>query len=445
MENNLQKRDSWGSKFGFIMAAAGSAIGLGNLWKFPYLASKYGGGVFVVVYLTLIILIGFTMMLGELTIGRATKLEQYSAYKKLSPTWGFLGSMGILTAFMILSFYSVVGGWVIKYIVTYLTGGVSGDTGQFFGNFVGSPVEPIFWHALFMILTLLIVMGGVAGGIEKASKILMPLLFLFLIILVIRSLTLPNAAAGVAYYLKPDFSKFNLDVVVRAMGQVFFSLSLGMGTLVTYGSYLKGDEDLQNSALTIPALDTLAALLAGLAIVPAVISFGMDVESGPPLMFITLPKIFEAMPFGGIFGLMFFVLVLFAAVTSSISLLEVPVAWAVDTRGWSRKKAVLVFAAICWLVGIGASLSLGVWEFKFFNNMGLFDVLDYLTSNIMLPLGGLLMALFYTLVWGYDNAFAEIKKGSTFSLGSFWRVSMMIIVPIFMTILFLTQLGILKL
>ena len=362
MENNLQKRDSWGSKFGFIMAATGSAIGLGNLWKFPYLASKYGGGVFVVVYLTLIILIGFTMMLGELTIGRATKLEQYSAYKKLSPTWGFLGSMGILTAFMILSFYSVVGGWVIKYIVTYLMGGVSGDTGQYFGNFVGGPVEPIFWHALFMILTLLIVMGGVAGGIEKASKILMPLLFLFLIIMVIRSLTLPGAAAGVAYYLKPDFSKFNLDVVVRAMGQVFFSLSLGMGTLVTYGSYLKGDEDLQSSALTIPILDTMAALLAGLAIIPAVISFGLDVEAGPPLMFITLPKIFEAMPLGGLFGLMFFVLVLFAAVTSSISLLEVPVAWAVDSRGWSRKKAVLYCSSL--LVG-------GNWRLLVIGSMGI--------------------------------------------------------------------------
>ncbi|MFB0919033.1 MAG: sodium-dependent transporter [Clostridiaceae bacterium] len=445
MENNIQKRENWGSKFGFLMAAAGSAIGLGNLWKFPYLAAQFGGGLFVLVYLVLIVLLGFTMMLGELTIGRATKLEQYSAYKKLNKKWGFLGFMGILSAFLILSFYSVVGGWILKYIVTYLTGGIAGDTGAFFGNFMSSPVEPIIWHALFMGITLIIVMGGISGGIEKASKILMPLLFVFLIIMVVRVLTLPGAMEGVAYYLKPDFSKFNLDVVVRATGQVFFSLSLGMGTLVTYGSYLKGDEDLQENALTIPLLDTLAALLAGLAIVPAVVAFGLDLDAGPKLLFITLPKIFESMPFGGVFALLFFVLVLFAAVTSSISLLEVPVAWTVDSKGWSRKKSVIFFAIICWIIGIGASLSLGVWDMKFLPGMGLFDTLDYVTSNIMLPLGGFMMSLFITFIWGYDNAFAEIRKGSKFSLGTFWKFSMMFLVPISMIVLFLTQLNIIKL
>ncbi|MFB0919034.1 MAG: sodium-dependent transporter [Clostridiaceae bacterium] len=445
MENKVEERGGWGSKFGFLMAAAGSAIGLGNLWKFPYLAAKFGGGLFVVVYLAIVVLLGFTMMLGELTIGRSTRLEQYSAYRKLNKKWGFLGALGVLSAFMILSFYSVVGGWVLKYIFTFLTGGVKGDPGAFFGTFSGSVGEPIFWHALFMIATLLIVLGGISGGIEKASKIMMPLLFLFLIILVVRVLTLPGAGAGVAYYLKPNFANFSLDVVVKAMGQVFFSLSLGMGTLVTYGSYLNGTEDLQENALTIPALDTLAALLAGLAIVPAVVAFGMDLDAGPKLLFITLPKIFDSMPLGGIFGLMFFVLVFFAAVTSSISLLEVPVAWVVDSKGWTRKKAVFFFATVCWVIGIGASLSLGVWDMKFLPNMGLFDTLDYLTSNIMLPLGGLLMSLFYTFAWGYEAPIAEIKKGSTFSLQSFWKLSMMVLVPIMMAVLFLTQMGILKL
>lgn len=443
-------RGAWGSKFGFIMAAAGSAIGLGNLWKFPYLAGRNGGGAFVIVYLGIVVLLGFTMMLGELSLGRATKLNQYGAYKKINPKFGFLGGVGILAAFLILSFYSVVGGWVLKYIWQYIIGGVPGtDKMAFFGSFISSPIEPILWHGLFMGATLYIVLGGISGGIEKASKIMMPLLFVFLIIIVIRSVTLPGAGAGLRYYLVPDFSKFNLDVLVQAMGQVFFSLSLGMGTLVTYGSYLSGDENLPGNAFTIPALDTLAALLAGFAIIPAVFAFGQEVGAGPGLMFGTLPYIFSNMPLGNLFALMFFVLVFFAAVTSSISLLEVPVSWAIDSLGWSRKKAVWIFAAICFAIGIGCSLSNGPWtqKFYFFNpaGQGLFDVLDYLTSNIMLPLGGVLISLFITFVWGYDNAFREIRKGSknNFAAGGFWKMSMMIGVPLMMALVFFQQTGLL--
>lgn len=449
MEN--KDRGSWGSKFGFIMAAAGSAIGLGNLWKFPYLAGENGGGAFVVVYLGIVILLGFTMMLGELTVGRATKLNQYNAYKKINPKFGFIGGIGILTGFLILSFYSVVGGWVMKYIFQYILGGVKdADKMGYFVNFITSPVEPLFWHALFMGVTLFIVLGGISGGIEKASKIMMPLLFLFLIIIAVRSLTLPGAMEGVKYFLIPNWSEFNLDVLVKAMGQVFFSLSLGMGTLVTYGSYLEGREDLPSNAFTIPALDTLAALLAGLAILPAVFAFGMEPGAGPGLMFGTLPRIFSVMPLGGIFGLMFFILVFFAAATSSISLLEVPVSWGIDALGWSRKKAVVIFSVLCFIIGIAASLSNGPWtqKFYFFNPDGqnFFDVLDYLTSNILLPLGGLFLSLFITFVWGYDNAFAEIRKGSknNFALSGFWKLSMMIGVPLMMALVFLQQTGLLS-
>lgn len=445
-----QTRGAWGSKFGFIMAAAGSAIGLGNLWKFPYLAGKYGGGAFVIAYLAIVLFLGFTMMLGELTIGRATKLNQYGAYKKINPKFGFIGAVGIVTGFLILSFYSVVGGWVLKYIFQYILGGVQqADKMGFFVTFITGTWEPLIWHGLFMFATFFIVLGGVSSGIEKASKIMMPILFALLIIITIRSVTLPGAMEGIKYYLIPDWSKFNLDVLVRAMGQVFFSLSLGMGTLVTYGSYLKGNENLPENALTIPLLDTLAALLAGFAIIPAVFAFNAEVGAGPGLMFGTLPNIFSQLPFGTIFGLLFFILVLFAALTSSISLLEVPVSWAMDSLGWSRRKATAVFSIICFAIGIGCSLSNGPWTQKFYffdpKGQGLFDVLDYLTSNILLPLGGLLMSLFITFVWGYDNALKEIRTGSknNFALAGFWKYSMMILVPIMLILVFMQQTGLL--
>ena len=447
----VKTRGAWGSRFGFLMAAAGSAIGLGNLWKFPYLAGKYGGGAFVIIYLVLIVFLGFTMMLGELTIGRATKLNQYGAYKKINPKFGIIGAVGIVTGFLILSFYSVVGGWVLKYIFQYLMGGVQQtDKMGFFVTFITGTWEPILWHAVFMFATFFIVMGGVSGGIEKASKIMMPVLFLFLLIITFRSVTLPGAMEGIKYYLIPDWTKVNLDVVVRAMGQVFFSLSLGMGTLVTYGSYLSGKEDLPNSALMIPALDTMAALLAGFAIIPAVFAFNQEVGAGPGLMFGTLPNIFSQLPLGTLFGLMFFVLVLFAALTSSISLLEVPVSWAVDSLGWSRVKATTVFAVLCFAIGVGCSLSNGPWTQKFFffdaKGQGLFDVLDYLTSNILLPLGGLMMSLFITFVWGFDNALKEIQIGSksNFRMAGIWKISMMILVPIMLILVFMQQTGLLS-
>jgi NSS family neurotransmitter:Na+ symporter len=442
-----QERGSWGSSFGFIMAAAGSAVGLGNLWKFPYLAGKNGGAIFVVVYLLMVILVGFTMMLGEMIIGRKTQLDPYGAYKKLNKNWGFLGSIGIITAFLILSYYGVVGGWVIKYIVATLTGAIGADKAAYFGNFIGAPIEPLIYHGIFMILTVAIVFKGISDGIEKASKIMMPALFIMLIVVVIRSVTLKDASQGLAYYLKPDFSKFNAKVLVDALGQVFFSLSLGMGALITYGSYLKGDENLEKNALIIPGLDTAVALLAGFAVLPAVFAFGFEPTQGPGLMFVTLPAVFEAMPLGAVFGVIFFVLVLFAAITSAISLLEVSTAYCIDQLKWSRNKSVTINSVVMFVIGIFASLSMGVLaDFKVpILNLNIFDSLDFFTSNILMPIGGFLMAIFLGYVWGVDEAIKEVKKSPNvkFKLEKLWVVLIKYLAPVAIFIVLLSSLGLL--
>lgn len=445
MEKN---RGSWSSNFGFIMAAAGSAVGLGNLWKFPYLAGQNGGGAFVLIYLGLVVVMGFTLMLGELAIGRATNLDAYGAYNKLKKGWGFIGGIGILTGFLILSYYSVVGGWVLKYIVASLTGAIGADKGAFFTNFITSSTEPIIYHLIFMGLTVLIVIKGVSGGIEKASKIMMPALIALLLLVVIRSITLPGAGAGLAYYLNPDFSKITFKVFVAAMGQVFFSLSLGMGCMVTYGSYVKKDEDLAKDALIIPGLDTLVALLAGFAILPAVFALGFEPGAGPGLMFITLPAVFESMPLGFIVSIAFFILVFFAAITSSISLLEVTVAFGIDQLKMTRQKAVLLFSALMFVIGTGASLSMGPWANVLLpwidgKSYAIFDFLDVVTSYYLLPIGGLLMAIFIGFVWGLPKAVKEIKIGSTFPTEKLWSVLIKYIAPIGVFLILLSSTGLL--
>lgn len=441
-----KERGKFNTSFGFIMAAAGSAVGLGNLWKFPYLCGQNGGGVFVIVYLLIVVVLGFTMMLGEMAIGRKTQLDPYSAYKSLNKNWGFVGAMGILTAFMILSFYSVIGGWVIRYIVHSVMGTFSSDTTAQFQNFSGATVEPLIYHAIFMIATIVIVFGGISGGIEKASKTMMPALIILLIVTVIRSVTLPGAAAGLEYYLKPDFSKFNFKVVVAAMGQVFFSLSLGMGAMITYGSYLDKHENLAKDAMIVPALDTLIALLAGFAILPAVFAFGKEPNAGPSLLFITLPEVFQAMPLGRLFAALFFVLVLFAALTSSISLLEVVVSFFIDHRGWNRKSAVLTAGGLMFIVGVFASLSFGPMKDALIPilNRNVFDALDYLTATWLMPVGGFLMCVFIWKIWGIDNACDEIRigDGAKFSSESLWRPLICYVTPVIVFIVLLSALGI---
>ncbi|MDF2890103.1 MAG: sodium:neurotransmitter symporter [Clostridia bacterium] len=444
MENG--KRAQWGSNFGFIMAAAGSAVGLGNLWKFPYLAGKNGGGVFVLIYLLIVLFIGFTIMLGEMAIGRSTQLSSYNAYRKINKKWSYVGAIGVIAGFIILSFYSVVGGWVLNYLYQTVIGGIPTDTSAYFGSFISDPISPIFWDMVFMIATAIIVFKGIGGGIEKACKFMMPALFVILVIISIRAMTLPGAGAGIAFYLTPDFSKLTAGTIVAALGQVFFSLSLGMGCIITYGSYLGKEENLEKNSIIVPFLDTLVALLAGFAILPAVFAFGFEPGSGPGLMFITLPQVFDKMPLGWIFGTLFFILVLFAALTSSISLLEVTVAYMQDHHKWGRTKAVIVLSLLMFLISIPASLSMGILSNVQILGNNLFDFL-VLISDILLPLGGLLMCIFIGYVWGMDKALAEITNNGKFpfKLKGFWTIMIKYIAPLAVIVVFLNALGILKL
>lgn len=441
-----KERGQWASNLGFIMATAGSAIGLGNLWKFPYLVGKHGGGAFIVVYLLIVVFVGYPIMLGEMAIGRATGKNAMGAYKMLDKRFTWVGMAGVLSGFLILGFYNVVGGWVIKYIVQFIMGGVKGDTAAYFGGFISSPFEPIFYAFLFSLATALIVNKGIAGGIEKASKFMMPTLFILLIIVMIRSVTLPGAGAGLEYYLKPDFSKLTPTAIVAALGQVFFSLSLGMGCMITYGSYLSKNENIEKDALIVPLMDTTAALLAGFAILPAVFAFGFEPGAGPGLMFITLPQVFASMPAGALFGIMFFILVLFAALTSSISLLEVCNAYVIDEHGWSRSKATWVMSGIIFILVILSSLSMGVMkDFTIFGK-GFFDLLDFITSNVLLPLGGIMMCIFIGYFWGVDKAAAEVMQNGKFAFKSrgFWNIAIKYIAPVAVGIVFLNMIGIIK-
>lgn len=439
-------RDQWGSKIGFIMAAAGSAVGLGNLWKFPYVAGKNGGGAFVMVYFVMLFLVGFTLMLAELVLGRNTKLNAIGAYRKISKKWAWVGGLGIATGFMILSYYSVIGGWVIKYLITAITGGLNVNDavvlGGMFDTVVSSTGSAIFFHAVFMVATLAIVLGGVGGGIEKASKVMMPALFIIIILLAIRGCTLPGAIEGIKYLLVPDFSMLSMSVVLNALGQVFFSLSLGMGCMITYGSYLPDSENIPQSATIIPLLDTGVALLAGLATLPAVFAFGFEPAAGPGLMFVTLPAVFASMPMGMLFSTLFFILVLFAALSSSISLLEVCVSYAVDEYGLNRKAATWLLGIATFAVGVPSALSFGVLsDVKILFGMNYFDLFDFMTSNVMLPLGGLLLCIFVGWVWGTDKAVDEATNGGilSFGLAPFWSFLVKFVGPVAITIVFINS------
>jgi NSS family neurotransmitter:Na+ symporter len=405
MQSSETQRDQWGSKLGFIMAAAGSAVGLGNLWKFPFLAGQNGGGAFVLVYLVILFVVGFTLMMAEIAVGRYAQLNAIGAYRKIKANWAWVGSLGVLAGFLILSFYSVVGGWIISYLVKAASGSFNtADVtvlGSMFSEFISSAGMPIFYHAIFMLTTLGIVIGGIQNGIEKYSKIMMPSLFVILVLVVLRSVTLDGAMEGIRFFLTPDFSKINGGVILSALGQVFFSLSLGMGCMITYGSYLSKDENIPQSSMIIPLIDTGVALLAGLAILPAVFAFGFSPSAGPGLLFITLPAVFSKMPMGSLVGVAFFVLALFAAVTSSISLLEVCVSYAVDEWKWTRKKATYLISALIFLLGIPCSLSQGPWShITLIKGKNILDSVDFLATNVLLPLGGIFLSVFVGWIWG---------------------------------------------
>ncbi len=416
------KREQWGSRVGFILAAAGSAIGLGNIWRFPYVTGTNGGAAFVIIYLLAIVLIGYPLMVAEISLGRKTQKNPIGAFLALAPgtPWWFVGALGVFAGFLILSFYSVVAGWAVAYIFKAL-GGFAPDTQALFYSTIGVDLgegadylTPILWHGLFMVLTVAIIAAGVVKGIQRWVKILMPLLFILLLILVLRSVTLPGAGAGVSYYLKPDFSAITGRTFLAAVAQSFFTLSLGMGAMITYGSYLNKGENIGDNAAWVVGLDTIVAFLAGFAVFPAVFALGLEPGQGPGLTFVTLPAVFAEMPAGSFFGVLFFLLLTIAALTSAISLLEVVVAWLVDEKGWSRVKASLLMGFLIFLVGIPASLGYnllsGVGAFR---QADLLDTYDWLANSVVLPLGGFLTAIFAGYVWkaGEAQAYANEPKG----------------------------------
>lgn len=432
----MAAREHWSGRFGFIMATAGSAVGLGNIWKFPYEAGQNGGGAFLLLYLLFVAIFGLSLVIAELILGRTTQRNPVGAFRALGGgAWPLVGGVGVLAGFVILSFYIVVAGWTLAYFGFMVSGSLGSDPAQLgerFGEFVSSPVSPILYAGLFMLICVGVVIGGVNAGIEKASRLLMPALFILLILLVIRSVTLPGAGAGLSYYLQPDWSKVTAETISSAIGQAFFSLSLGMGALVTYGSYLRSTDTIPGSAAIIVGLDTMVAVLAGLMILPAVFAFGFDPSAGPGLTFITIPAVFAQMPGGAFFGMAFFGLLAVAALTSAISLLEVVVCYFTDEHGLGRKPATLLVAAIGFALGIPASLSLGIWsDFTVpGTEKNIFDFLDFTASNLMLPGGGMLTAIFVGWRWSQPAADALIKGGLPPALASIWVFVLRYIAPV---------------
>jgi NSS family neurotransmitter:Na+ symporter len=435
------QRGYWGSGLGFVLAVVGSAIGLGNIWRFPTEAGQNGGGAFVLVYVIATFLIGVPVMLAELALGRKTQRNPVGAYRSLAPGsgWGLAGGLGVLTGLIILSYYSVVAGWTLKYIWVAVSGSLHGATpeaiGATFNGFIQDPVAVLICHLLFMLLTIRIVMGGIQGGIERAAKILMPVLFGLLLLLVARSLTLPGASEGLRFYLKPDFVKLDVVVILKAVSQAFFSLSLGMGAIITYGSYLSPKQDLVSSALYVSFFDFFIAFLAGLAIFPALFSVpGLSPDVGPGLIFVVLPNIFNAIPLGNFFGAAFFILLGIAALTSAISMLEVVVAFTIDEFGWTRRRAAIGAGGVIFLLGIPSALGNGAVVFF----SGTLDFANQYFGGMALVVGALLVSLFVGWKWGIGNAVEELERGrGTFRLGTVWGFLIRFVCPLaILTILF---------
>ncbi|MBN2681807.1 MAG: sodium-dependent transporter [Bacteroidales bacterium] len=410
------QRDGFSSKFGVIAAAAGSAVGLGNIWRFPYVAGENGGGAFLLMYLAFILLIGIPVMMSEFSIGRRSQKNTFGAFKVLAPKsrWSIVGLMGIIAAFAILAFYSTVAGWTVEYLVNAIGDQFSGkskeELGADFSSFASHDYKPLIWQMFFMILTAVIVLAGVKKGIEKYTKILMPILLVLIIAVCIRSITLPNASAGLKYLFYPVWSDITFNSVLMALGQAAFSLSIGMGCLITYGSYIKKDNNLFKTSFQVASADTLIAILSGVMIFPAVFSFGFQPDKGPDLVFIVLPNIFQTMPGGYIFSIIFFFLLTVAALTSTISVLEVVVAAFIEELKMSRKKATIVAAASISILGVFATLSFGqMGDFTIFGKT-VFDILNYVSANILLTFGALLIVIFTGWRLGKSHFYDEVTN-----------------------------------
>jgi len=411
-----QDRGQWSSTTGFVLAASGSAIGLGNIWRFPYVAGTNGGAAFVFLYLACVLLICLPYLFAELALGRHTRKNPVGAVAAVKPNtpWPIVGGLGVLTGVFILSYYAVIAGWAFGYIFKTVIAPALPHA-----EFTASPAIAIPLFAMFLMLTILVVVGGVEHGIERWAKILMPVLLVLMILVIVRGLTLPGAGAGLEFYLKPDFSQVTGKTLLAALGQAFFSLSLGMGAMVTYGSYLPRKSDLQVSGGSVAVFDTLIALMAGFMIFPAVFAMGKDPASGPTLLFVVLPEIFAEMPMGTFIAIVFFVLLSIAALTSTVSLLEVVVAYFVDERKWSRKKSVWVIGAVTFVVGLPSALSQGANEtlstMTVLGSTSFLLVMDFFWGNVSLAIGACLLSIFVGWIWGVSKARQELREGSKIS------------------------------
>lgn len=430
-----KERSSFSSKIGFVLAAAGSAVGLGNIWRFPYLAAKYGGGIFLLVYIILAVTFGFSLMIAEIAIGRKTGLSAVGAYGALSKKCGFMGWLTSLVPMIILPYYCVIGGWVIKYFAAFISGQVQAAAGNdYFNGFISQTGQPLFWFCLYVAATAFVVLLGVEKGIEKVSKILMPVLIVLSIIVCIYSMTMPGALEGVKYYLLPDFSKFSITTVLAALGQLFYSMSLAMGIMITYGSYMKKDANLESSVGQIELFDTGIAFIAGMMIIPAVFAFSGGDESalgaGPGLMFVTLPKVFASMPMGGFIGTVFFLLVLFAALTSSISLMETVVSIFQDKFHWNRKATCLVVMIGMLVIGVPSSLGFGVWDFIQPLGMSILDFFDFISNSVLMPIVAFLTCIFVGYIIKTKVIVDEVKLSSKFRREKLFVVMIKYVAPI---------------
>jgi neurotransmitter:Na+ symporter, NSS family len=455
--STTENRSQWGSKFGFIMAAAGSAVGLGNVWRFPYLTGENGGAAFVFVYILCVVLVGAPMLINEIALGRMTQKNPVGAFQATGANklWTFFaGVLPLVVTFVVLSYYSIIAGWTVGYIFTSLF-----SLKVSFGEFIANPSYVIPLGAFVILMTALIVLGGVSGGIEKATKIMMPMLFIILIVVIIRSVTLPGAAKGIEYYLIPDFSKINGLVVLKALTQAFFSLGVGWGMMITYGSYLPKNHSIVSSSLWVSAMDTSVALLAGLMVFPAVFAFNMSPAEGPTLVFSVLANIFQEMPLGNIAGALFFLLLFLAAITSTISMLEAPAAYFMDTKKWSRKKAAWTVAIVAFLFGLPSALSNG--SVDLFSSLhinilgtekkGFMDIMDYLFGTLFMMLVVLATCLYTGWFMKTNQLVDEIEQGAPgFKAGKIlglapyrvWVFTIRYVCPVIIVLVVLSVLGI---
>ena len=450
-------RGNFGSKLGVILASAGSAVGLGNIWRFPYETGNHGGAAFILIYLGCILLLGLPIMIAEFLIGRHSQANTARAYQILAPgtQWRWVGRMGVLAGFLILGYYSVVAGWTLEYIFEAVSNSFAGKTpAEFissFQSFSSNPWRPALWLTLFLLATHFIIVKGVEKGIEKSSKIMMPTLFIIILVLVGCSVTLPGASRGIEFLLKPDFSKVDGNVFLGAMGQAFFSLSLGMGCLCTYASYFSKDTKLTRTAFSVGIIDTFVAVLAGFIIFPAAFSVGIQPDAGPSLIFITLPNVFQQ-AFSGIpvlayiFSVMFYVLLALAALTSTISLHEVVTAYLHEEFNFTRGKAARLVTAGCILLGILCSLSLGVTKDFTIFGLGMFDLFDFVTAKLMLPLGGLLISIFTGWYLDKKLVWSEITNNGTLKVPIYKLIIFILkyVAPIAISVIFINELGLLK-